>query len=137
MEVEVGGMVGDLKRLLQALREVSGRLVSLLGRMNLEVTQLSEDIENAVGGITVHVMLDQQLSQLVDALMGVVAETRAIVPVAGKAQSERLREIAQRYTMHSERKIHAAFSGGAVDRKATPVTAASAEGDLGDNVELF
>ena len=139
MEVEVGGMVGDLKRLLQALREVSGRLISLLGRMNVEVAQLSEDIEKAVRGITVHVMLDQQLSQLVDSLKGVVAETRAIVPVAGKAQSERLREIAQRYTMHSERKIHAAFSGGAVDRKATAVTAAAAgtEGDLGDNVELF
>lgn len=137
MELEVGGMVADLKRLLQALRQVNGKLVSLLARMNREVCALSSDIEAAVGGISVHMTLGQQLSELVDCLSGIVAESRAIVPATGRqAQTERLREISQRYTMHSERKIHAAISGGAVERKAMPV-APPAAGDLGDNVELF
>lgn len=141
MESEVGGMVADLKRLLQALRQVNGRLVSLLSRMNSEVSQLSDDIETAVGGITVHLALDQQLSQLVDSLNGIVSGSRAIVPSAGRqAQTERLHEISQRYTMHSERKIHARFSGGSAERHAAAsviVPAAAAESDLGDNVELF
>lgn len=139
MEAEVRGMVADLKQLLQALREVSTNLVSLLERMNREVAELSSDIEAAIGGITVHEALGNELFQVIGILKEVIAGAREIVPAAaGKEQSERMGKIAERYTMHSERKIHASFSGAGAGRNGLAVPAAeNAEDGLGDNVELF
>lgn len=139
MEAEVGTMVADLKQLLESLRLINENLVSLLGRMDREVQSLSSDIEAATGGITVHSTIGRVLAEVIELVNRVIAEVRVIIPAAtGAARAERLREVAGRYTMHSERKIHASFAGSAkADSFNHTGKAETSADDLGDNVELF
>ena len=60
----------------------------------------------------------------------------------GAAAPVDLADLADRYTMHSERKIHAklaAAKNGEIDdfEAALPLPPVEAAGEFGDNVELF
>ncbi|SNB44782.1 methyl-accepting chemotaxis protein [Geobacter sp. DSM 9736] len=134
MEAQVGEMVADLKRLLQSLRAINENLYSLLTRMDAEVQALSGDIECATRNITVSESVLGVLAEAIETLHGVLTEARKLIP-ADSRSGERLRELASRYTMHSERKIHAAVAGSAFAAAAAPT--AEAAGEFGENVELF
>lgn len=148
LEGEVRGMVSDLGELLQSLRTVNQTMISLLGRMDDAVRSLSSDIRSITDVIMVHQKVAQVLDPVVVALNRTVAEARQLVPVtAGTSAAERLKAVADRYTMHSERKIHAAITGAPVGI-VVPAAAQGTDGgmqlppentadELGDNVELF
>jgi methyl-accepting chemotaxis protein len=131
LEAEVRDMVQGLSSLLEVLRTVNETLLRSLSSMDDAVTHLSSDIDRVTTGITVHRKVAQVLEGAVRGLGGTVAEARRIAPVSG--QGANLDELASRYTMHSERKIHESlFDGGSL---SGPEPASDEE--LGGNVELF
>lgn len=137
---EVETLLAGLKELLGSVRETNETLLALLGRMDGAVQDLSADIEAATGGVSVHEATDAVTRETLADLRALVAEIRRHVPASSSRDREaRLRELAERYTMHSERKVHAAVFG-ASPAVAAPVmfgAAAAADDGLGDNIELF
>jgi methyl-accepting chemotaxis protein len=134
LEDEVHGMVGGLNSLLDVLRGVNEALLHSLSRMDDAVTRLSTEIDQVTTGITVHRKVSQVLEGVVRGLDGIGAEARRIAPEAGRGAN--LEELASRYTMHSERKIHQSLSYAASASAVAAVAAADEDG-MGDNVELF
>jgi methyl-accepting chemotaxis protein len=132
LEGEVRSMVTSLSSLLEVLRTVNESLLRALSRMDDEVTLLSSDIDRVTTGITVHQKVSQVLDGAVRGLCGIIEAARRIAPASD--QGANLSDLAGRYTMHSERKIHEAlFKGAPV---AGPVAAAAVQ-EFEDNVELF
>jgi len=132
LEAEVSGMVASLSSLLDVLREVNETLHRSLSRMDDAVTRLSSDIDQVTAGITVHRKVSQVLDGAVLGLGGIITEARRLAPA--KASGAKLEELASRYTMHSERKIHESLLEGAAPLPQAP---SSADQGLGENVELF
>jgi methyl-accepting chemotaxis protein len=133
LETEVLGMVSKLTGLLDVLRLVNQNLGRSLSRMDHEVLQLSAEIEQVTAGITVQHKVSQVLDRSVDGLSGIIKEARLIAP--GTMNRSDLDEIAKRYTMQSQRKIHETHVGaGGAHSVQLP---AGQEEDLGCNVELF
>ena len=130
-EGEVRGMVSGLGALLDLLRGVNETLHLSLSRMDAEVTLLSSDINRVTAEITVHHKVSKVLQEAVRVLEGIGAEARRIAPIGDKSAD--LAELAGRYTMHSERKIHESLFKGSAACQAS----ACAEEGLGENVELF
>jgi methyl-accepting chemotaxis protein len=132
LEGEVHSMVTSLSSLLEVLRTVNESLLRALSRMDDEVTLLSSDIDRVTTGITVHQKVSQVLEGAVRGLGGVIDAARRIAPASD--QGANLSELAGRYTMHSERRIHEALFKGA---PVVGAVAASAAQEFEDNVELF
>ena len=132
LESEVHGMVASLSSLLDVLRRVNESLRRSLSRMDDAVLRLSGDIEQVTGGITVHHKFSKVLERAVETLAVVIREAHQLAP--GSAGSTSLEEIASRYTMLSQRKIHSKVVGAT---PAVPAPAVSFDDDLGGNVELF
>jgi methyl-accepting chemotaxis protein len=133
LEAEVHDMVSTLSSLLDVLRQVNETLRLSLCQMDDAVTLLSSDIEQATAGIMVHHKVSQVLDAAVQGLAGVVREARRIAPSTG--QAGKLEDLASRYTMQSERRIHESLldPGGGSGQAPAP----SLDDDLGGNVELF
>ena len=132
LEKEVGGMVTGLGSLLEVLRQVNEALQRSLLGMDRAVTLLSCDIDQVTAGITVHHKVSGVLEGAVLGLGGMLAQAQPLAPASG--QGAELAELASRYTMHSERRIHESLLVGG----ALPIPALSCQDDgLGDNVELF
>ena len=74
----------------------------------------------------------QVLERSLSGLSGIVKEARRIAPFSvGRTDME---EIAKRYTMQSQRRIHESH----LDHKAAAIPVASSQDhDLGGNVDLF
>ena len=132
LEAEVHGMVTGLSSLLEVLRGVNEALLGSLSRMDDAVTLLSSDIDRVTTGITVHRKVSQVLEQAVLGLGAITAEARRFAPESG--QGANLDELASRYTMHSERKIHQALFDTA---PLGQLAAHDSDEGMGDNVELF
>ncbi|BDV42395.1 chemotaxis protein [Geotalea uraniireducens] len=142
MTDEVESLVSELKLLLGSVRRINEELLTFLGEMDGAVQLLSVDIDAATRGVSVHHSVQQVLSEAIGELDDLVRQVRQFVPLAsGAGREARLRELAERYTMHSERKVHAAVTGGGASSggAAFPATAAAYAGEqeLGDNVDLF
>ncbi|AJE04830.1 chemotaxis protein [Geobacter pickeringii] len=135
---EIDGLIGELKGLLGTIRGMNETLLGLLGRMDGEVQGLSIDIEAATGGVTVHETTNRLAGEVMAELRDLVREIRRLAPAASSREREaRLRELAERYTMHSERTVHAALFGEAGGFNPAFAPMAAADDALGDNVELF
>jgi len=150
MEEKVSEMQRDVEETLSSLQEMSGGVGQALVCANAMAGQLSDDINTLTSGITVHRHMAGILTETGVALEGIVSGAKELTPEAEwSATTERLRALDDRYTMHSERNIHAAvvnaLTGGDEEgdwQLAAPVQGeAPATGggsdDLGDNVELF
>ena len=143
---EVDGLIGEIRNLLGSVRTVNEVLLDLLGRIDGAVQTLSHDIDLATGVMTVHETSAAVIDEVLAEIDGVAREVRPFAPAtSAHAKELRLRELADRYTMHSERKVHDALVAGkgakaapAPELFAAPAAMAAAGDDgLGDNVELF
>ena len=133
LETEVHAMVAKLSTLLDVLRLVNENLRRSLCRMDDTVALLSSEIEQVTAGITVHRKVSQVLDGAVARLGGIIREARS----SGLAQANgsNLDDLASRYTMQSERKIHQSMMQGTAG--GVQPTAAPLDNGLGDNVEFF
>lgn len=143
---EVDGLIGEIRKILGSVRTVNEGLLDLLGRIDGAVQTLSRDIDLATGVMTVHETSTAVIDEVLAELDGIVREVRPFAPAtSAHAKEPRLRELADRYTMHSERRVHDALVAGkgakaapAPELFAAPAAMAAAGDDgLGGNVELF
>jgi hypothetical protein len=145
VEVKFEEMRGILEEVLAALQAMNEDTTSGLTTANRLVLELGADIEEACGAITVHHRLAGVLDKGVAVLDGISQGVMALVPSA-EWPTASLASPASRYTMHSERDIHAGIAGGregvaamgvGVAALPPPVESESDDQGLGDNVELF
>jgi methyl-accepting chemotaxis protein len=139
---EIQGVTEEITLLLQGVRQVNERLQLLLGQMEGMVGALSTDIEMTVGGLSSHLSVSAVLTDAAAMLNGIAGEARQLVPAAARtAESGILSTLSERYTMHSERKVHATITGQTIGTKSESRVGVPAapvdESGLGDNVELF
>lgn len=142
MDEETATLDSDLKGLVDSLCGMNSRLMVTLARTDEAVHALSNDIETATAGITVHETVAAAVDEVAAELQEIMAQAVEVVPEAAMAD---LTELSARYTMQSERKVHVAVIG-ALPGEETPVaegggilppdTAEDSDG-LGENVELF
>ena len=143
---------------IQDLAEVSGRLRSideeikpLLGHIHAAGKALSEELERTIEGIGVHDQIREGIAIINERMEDGVAKMQFMLPVVDQIDKrEQLEEQTAKYTMESEREVHASV----VMQAALPRLAVNAAGkdeqitqesediqkdkeDLGDNVELF
>jgi DNA integrity scanning protein DisA with diadenylate cyclase activity len=139
---DVQEMVAEVDGLMVHLRRMNGTLGRTSTEMHRVVADLGDAIHLAVGSISVHETIRRVAEEVATVLNTLGAEAQALVPSAvGGSGSERLKKLADRYTMQSERLVHARIAGNGSALAAPVAGAPSAQstGDdgLGDNVELF
>jgi methyl-accepting chemotaxis protein len=145
---DIQAMLDELTISLQEICDIQNEVFSLVASIDGTVDTLQTEIEAGIAGIAAHEELSRAIADTRQAAEQVsMAARRNFPPPVGQSAAERLKELAARYTMHSERKVHEVItgkgSGGAVHEKLPPIggtfigdQASSADG-LGDNVELF
>ncbi len=150
MESGIKEMRQGLEEMLATLQEMNAGTAQGLTRANVMVQELSADIDEVTAGITVHRKVAAVLDEAEAILDGIGTEAKAMSPEAEWLTAmEKLQAADKRYTMHSERDIHAAVVNAHVPLAVAAQEALVAvlspeagpekagEGDLGDNVELF
>jgi methyl-accepting chemotaxis protein/flagellin-specific chaperone FliS len=151
MEVRIKEMRQGLESMLATLQEMNTGMTEGLTQANTMVQDLSADIDEVTAGITVHHKVAAILREAETILEDISTEAKAQVPeTEWSAAMEKLHASDKRYTMHSERHIHASVVNaqtpwGATDQPAIETALPMTEGpvpvsdgpDLGDNVELF
>ncbi len=130
----------ELSLVLKGLDAMGQELVSLLGRISTQAQSLSAGIEKLTKGIEVHMHIKTMADEVLAALGEIIAESRGLHP-ASDAFKEDLRQMAQQYTMESERRIHEKIAGRHGVEPTEQDLSASAkmaeESEFGDNVDLF
>lgn len=134
LDSDVHGMVDALSGLVRTLQQVNDTLQRSLRKMDDAVTLLSAEIEQVIGGISVHHKVAQVLDESIRELSRIIAEARRFAPAS--AASSNLDLLASRYTMQSERKIHESLVEGA-SAPAPKAPPPALEDDLGGNIEFF
>ena len=148
---DAGGDGGEHVRLTELRSEANGILrtlhtmgddfQTLLGKTTVQAQSLSREIATVAGGISVHDRARGEADEILGSLRTIFTEARGLYP-ASEAFKEDLRQIAQRYTMESERRIHEGIArryGVAPEEPAASVATESCatDSEFGDNVELF
>ena len=131
LEESIETMTGELQSLLKTLQSLNESLITRVMNLEQQVTSLSDDIEGTIDSITVHERMSAGLEEVVVSLEGLLRETVPYVPEsAAKGKTERLNELSKRYTMHSERIVHAGYAGDTGLSSGAGI-------DMDDNIELF
>lgn len=131
--------IGDLVGLLQRM---DASLSRNLQESDEAVQLLVADVASTTGGITIHDAVGSGIDGVVAELQTVLGQARELEPDLKLAD---LSSLSDRYTMHSERRVHAAVTGQRADihpagGEPLPLVASAmdeAGGGLGANVELF
>ncbi len=103
-------MKTELDKVLSTLESMGGQLFSLLSKTRKQVDALTQEIERITGGIRVH----ERTKTMADAVLGKLREifiqARALQPASSEFKED-LHQMANRYTMESERRIHEGIAG--------------------------
>lgn len=130
----------NLDTTLKAMRSIHAEVESSAENLEGSVHSLQMKLEEDIRMMSSQEKYSQAILATMNATQELVDDTRRQVPPpTGRPAAERLKALAERYTMHSERKVHASVAGElhkteAPSQYAPP--AGPSEG-LGDNVELF
>ncbi|MDD2463872.1 MAG: hypothetical protein PHI97_07720 [Desulfobulbus sp.] len=138
---QLSEMQGRMEQLLGALEEVGGELHSLIKQMQHRGESLAKEFDQLTRGINVHKRTRQMADGVLDKLEQIFTASRKLYP-ASDAFKEELHSLASRYTMESERRIHAEIArkhGVSIKEPSRPVKRVSAptDSEFGDNVDLF
>ena len=133
-------MKEELNKVLGTLEGMGGQLFSLLALTRQKVDTLTREIERITGGIHVHERTKAMADDVLGKLKDVFLQARAFCPASSEFKED-LRQMANRYTMESERRIHEAIAdrhGVHVTSQAQdPAAGTQSESEFGDNVDLF
>ncbi|MGD9947284.1 MAG: hypothetical protein AB7U29_02255 [Desulfobulbus sp.] len=138
---QLAQMQGRMDQLLGAQEEVGGELHNLIQQMRIQGESLAKEFDQLTRGINVHKRTQQTAAGVLDKLEQVFSASRRLYP-ASEAFKEELQNLAERYTMESERRIHAEIAlkhGVAIKKTSLPVQPAppTETSEFGDNVDLF
>ena len=132
-------MKAELNKVLGTLEGMGEQLFSLVAQTRSQVDALSREIEKITGGIHVHERTKTMADDVLGKLKDVFCQARDFCP-ASSAFKEDLRQMGNRYTMESERRIHEDIAGrhGVQTAQArNPAAGKQSESEFGDNVDLF
>ena len=133
----LGGIKSELAAIIATLDEMGEEILSRLTKVKHQVTGLTGAIDRLTRSIDIHEKTKGPADQVLATLSAIFGEARTIAP-ASEAFKEDLRQMAKRYTMESERRIHESIAGRHGVTMAAAETAASAsDSEFGDNVDLF
>jgi len=132
--------IGEMRRAVLGLHRSSECSYSRVNQISALGARLAAEIDAVRDGFSAGLLFakaaDRARSQL--ERLGSQAGDELMEGVEGSC-TKQLESLTKRYTMQTERDVHEALTGGAA-MAATPSEipgVALAEGDLGDNVELF
>ena len=133
-------VIGEMQRAVLGLHTSSECSFSRVNQISALGTRLAEDIGAVRNGFSAGMLFAQVADRARRELarLGAKAGSESLKGVED-APSQQLESLTKRYTMQMERDVHEALTGGAA-MAAAPANVsggALAEGDLGDNVELF
>ncbi len=148
IDQDIHGMLDELSISLQEICAIQNEVFSLVASIDGTVDTLQAEIGAGIVALGAHEELSRTIFDTRQAAEQVCTATRRqYPPPVGQPAAERLKALAARYTMHSERKVHEVIigkgSGAAAPEKfmpfgGAPVGDQTASADsLGDNVELF
>jgi methyl-accepting chemotaxis protein len=129
---EIGAITTEMQSLFDSLGRSQERLSSLLAELKRETGSLTGAIETMVTGMSAHTRTDEVVSGVIHGLRQLGAGRKRAARAEADKDTERLRALASRYTMHQERYVHEAHMG----RVAGTMVRAQEKG-FADNVELF
>ncbi len=139
-ELDVEALADRLKGLIESIRGMNDGVMVTLAQTDDAAQELSSDIENTTYGITVQGTVTTAVEGITEALEQIMTQARVIAPEAATID---LAALGGRYTMQSERLIHASIlqgneAGGQLYAAGTEPGETGGDDDgLGDNVELF
>ena len=143
LETGVLEITANLGELLRMLSKINENFMSHLENIDRSVESLNSDIGNTAAGITVHQRIGVVLDKVINELAGLVSLMRPMVQSTLSAVAPvNLADLSGRYTMHSERIIHAELAAAKIGgdcelETAIPPPPVETAGEFGDNIELF
>ncbi len=138
LTTQLTGVQDELTGILSVLDCMGDELFAQLSKVKDQVAFLSS--ENLIDSVDVHERTKTLADTVLTELEKIFIKARQLSP-ASEEFKEDLRLMAKRYTMESERRIHASIAEkhgvqpGKVQAKATVI--ATSESEFGDNVDLF
>ena len=133
-------VIDEMQRAVLGLHSSSECSFSRVSQIAALGAQLAAEIGAVRNGFSAGLLFAQVADRARGELerLGAQAGGESLEGVEG-APTEQLESLAKRYTMQMERDVHEALTGGtAMAAKPSDMSGvALAEGDLGDNVELF
>jgi len=139
LAVKLIDMKAALNDILTILGNMGAELLALLSQIHNQVDALVREIETLNRGIDVHERTKAMADEVIGNLRQICDKSRTLYP-ASAAFKEELCQMADRYTMESERRIHEdiARKHGVESFEAQGVTeSTNIESEFGDNVDLF
>jgi methyl-accepting chemotaxis protein len=146
-DAEGEGMASAVEGMMQTIGKVNAEVAGMLVRMDDTVASLSHDIGQTTSGISAHLQMVPVLGDVAAALDRIVSESQEMMSCGGAPLTgSELLAMSKRYTMQSERDIHAMINGlgtaalpGSTGPGGFPagVTSVAGSSELGDNVEFF
>ena len=138
---QLAEMQERMDRLLEDLETAGSELQELIKQMQHQGESLAKEFEQLTRGINVHKRTRQTATAVLAKLEQVFSASRALFP-ATAAFKEELHSLAERYTMESERRIHAEIArkhGVTIKESSRPVApkVVAETSEFGDNVDLF
>jgi len=132
----------ELDNVLVELEDINSTIMGIIEQVYSRSETLNDNLMGFIGQVGIHTYFKESINQSIDAVdavlrglvdKGLVSEERI--------SSEYVEGLQKKYTMHKEREVHAALTGGSAfesgNAEAVAEYAGTGEGDLGDNIELF
>jgi hypothetical protein len=133
-------VIGEMQRAVLGLHTSSECSYSRVNQISALGARLAAEIGAVRNSFSAGVLFAQAADRARGELERLSAQAggECVEGVEG-APTEQLESLTRRYTMQMERDVHEALTGGAAMASAPPEISgvALADGDLGDNVELF
>ena len=113
-------------------------LFSLIAQTRDQASVLTQEIETITGGIRVHEKARSKADSVLADLRTIVSQARALQPASAEFKND-LRQMAERYTMESERRIHenVARKHGVQTMHVQHTDSPRDDSEFGENVDLF
>jgi methyl-accepting chemotaxis protein len=136
-----GEVIGEMRNAVLELHSSSERSFSHVNQIAALGAHLAEDIGAVRGGFSAGRLFAEVVGRARGELERIGAQAGQESPEgAADVPEVRLESLTRRYTMQTEREVHQSAARGLASESAVPTAASSAalaDGDLGDNVELF
>jgi hypothetical protein len=129
--MELASIEGDVKKLIELFENSHEDLDAHLAKADKDSKGLTDEIDPALKSIVAHARVREVLGDVVSGLRQLIRLSQETGrPNAGEGK-EYLKELADRYTMLQERRIHQSHT------EISSVETTEGNDGLGDNVELF
>jgi methyl-accepting chemotaxis protein len=131
----------ELNGILATLDVMGGEMSSLLVQVEAQVKSLSKEIATIADSIDIHERTKAMADEVLEKLRTIFHQARQLHPASAEFKED-LRQMAHRYTMESERRIHENIAGrhgvGPARQESRVIKSQPpGESEFGDNVDLF